>query len=155
MAIYQKHVSIGGKWVKATDIAPGTKAKLVSETVNQPSSFTKPDGTIRTQDVAKISIQGNPEPMNISINRASINALVEAFGEDSKSWIGKVLTLDTEKQKVAGKTVLSLYLVPEGYEKTDDENGYTVVVAKDFLESMNPPPAAPEEVSDIAAEDLW
>ena len=28
---------------------------------------------------------------------------------------------------VGGKTVFSLYLVPDGYEKLDDDNGYTVI----------------------------
>jgi len=32
--------------------------------------------------------------------------------------------------KVGGKTVFALYLIPDGYEKVDDANGYTVIVKK-------------------------
>jgi hypothetical protein len=44
--------------------------------------------------------------------------------------MNKVLTTDTEKDNVGGKSVFALYLVPEGYEKMDDENGYTIIVKK-------------------------
>jgi hypothetical protein len=41
--------------------------------------------------------------------------------------MNKVPTVETEQVKVGGKTVFTLYLVPEGYEKVDDDNGYTVI----------------------------
>ena len=31
---------------------------------------------------------------------------------------------------VGGKRVTAVYLVPEGYERVDDKNGYTVIVKK-------------------------
>lgn len=130
MAKYQKQVSMGGAWVKASEIQSGTRAKLVSETVPQPSQFLDKNGVAKTQDVAKIRFEGGSEPLNISLNRATINALVDAFGEDSANWQGHTLTSETEKVKVAGKTVFALYLLPEGYVKTDDANGYTVIVKK-------------------------
>ena len=83
---------------------------------------------MRMQDVAKIQFKGAPEPLNISINRASINALVEAFGEDSTAWMNKTLTALTEKVVVAGKRVVALYLVPDGYELGEDAGGYVKIV---------------------------
>lgn len=127
MAKYTKQVSMGGAWVKAAELKNGSKAKLVSETVSQPSTFLDKQGLPKTQDVAKLRIEGQTEPMNCSLNRATINALVDAFGEDSKDWMNKVLTVETEKVRVAGKSVTALYLIPDGYEKTDDENGYAVI----------------------------
>jgi hypothetical protein len=38
------------------------------------------------------------------------------------------LSVETEKVRVAGKSVTALYLIPEGHEKIDDENGYAVIV---------------------------
>jgi hypothetical protein len=32
--------------------------------------------------------------------------------------------------RVAGKAVVALYLIPENYERVDDENGYAVIVKK-------------------------
>ena len=38
--------------------------------------------------------------------------------------------METQKVRVAGKAVTAVYLVPEGYERVDDENGSTVIVKK-------------------------
>ena len=110
--------------MKASEIVSGTKCKLVSETAPQPSEYG-------TQDVAKIRFQGEEgEAKNVRINKPSINALIDAFGEDSKVWIGNVLTAVTEKMVVSGKRVTALYLVPEGYSLGEDE-GHYLVITKD------------------------
>lgn len=144
---YQKVVSMGGAWVKASEVQSGTKAKIVSETIGQPSQFLNKDGSPKTQDVAKLRIEGATEPLNCSLNRATINALVDAFGEESAAWQGHPLTIETEKVRVAGKSVVALYLVPEGYEKTDDDNGYVIIVKKGAT------PQSPN-VEEISAEDV-
>ena len=128
MAKYQKSNFVGGAWVKGKDIMSGTRCKLVSETNPQSSQFENKDGSPKLQDVAKIRFEGKPDPLNISINRASLNALIDAFGEGSKDWIGKTLTAVTEKVLVGGKRVTALYLLPEGYEAREDENGYMTIV---------------------------
>jgi hypothetical protein len=128
MANYKKQTFVGGKWVKAAEIKPGTKAKIVSETTPQSSTFLDKNGMPKTQDVCKVQFQGQTEALNVNLNRPTLNALVDAFGEDSAAWMNRVLTTDTEKVKVGGKTVHALYLIPEGYEKVDDANGYTVIV---------------------------
>ena len=130
MAKYQKNVSMGGAWAKGSEIQSGTKARIVSETNPMPSSFLNKDGSAKTQDVCKVRFEGLPEALNVSLNRATINALVDAFGEDSIKWQNNVLIVETEKVRVAGKSVTALYLVPEGYEKTDDQNGYAVIAKK-------------------------
>jgi hypothetical protein len=62
------------------------------------------------------------------LNRATINGLVDAFGEDSKLWQKQTLKVETEKMRVAGKAVVALYLIPKGYKKIDDTNGYAMIV---------------------------
>lgn len=151
MSKYQKQVSIGGAWLKASEVKNGTKAKLISETTAQPSNFLDKQGQPKTQDVAKVRVQGIAEPYNVNINRASINALVDAFGEDSKDWINKVLTLETEKVLVAGKRVVALYFIPEGYTKTDDDNGYVVIVKKDQALPIQTTPAPVDDGFDTPA----
>lgn len=154
MADYNKSNPVSGKWFKSSEVKSGVKAKLKSETNPVPSAFTNKDGSVKMQDVAKILVQGGTEVMNISINRASIDGLVDAFGSKSKDWIDKLLTIETEKVRVAGKMVMTAYLVPEGYEKIDDEMGYAHIVklgnkvdAPDEID-LNIPPDT-EAMSDI------
>ena len=132
MAIYQKTEGISGAWSKGSDLMEkGVKrAKIVTETNPRPSQFQNKDGSVKMQDVCKVQFEGIQEPLNTNLNRATLNALVEAFGEDSKLWMNKVLSVETEKVKVAGKTQVALYLVPEGFEKTDDAEGYTIITKK-------------------------
>src|SRR6267142_1428773 len=97
MSTYQKRSGIQGKWVKGSEVKSGTKCTLVSETSPQPSQFKNKDGSMKMQDVAKVHFEGSTETLNISINSATLNALIDAFGEDSKKWLKKVLTSETEK----------------------------------------------------------
>src|SRR3990167_4118054 len=115
MAKYTKNVSMGGAWAKGSEIQSGTRAKIVSETNPIPSSFLNKDGSAKTQDVCKVRFESLPEALNVSLNRATINALVDAFGEDSIKWQNKVLIVETERVRVAGKAVTALYLIPDGY----------------------------------------
>lgn len=128
---YQRQNTTIGAWVKADQIQSGTRAKLVSEVKPQPSSFIDKNGNPKTQDVAKVKFEGAEEALNISLNRATLNGLVDAFGEDSVNWQNKILTVETERVRVSGKAVTALYLIPEGYKKIDDNNGYAVIVKID------------------------
>jgi hypothetical protein len=128
---YQKQQSIGGAWVKGAEVQSGAHCKLMSETQPMQSQFkNEKTGEVKMQDVAKILFSGDTEEKNISLNRATINGLIDAFGDDSALWTGQVLTAETEKVRVAGKAVTAVYLVADGYERVDDENGYTVIVKK-------------------------
>jgi len=130
MANYQKTSQVSGAWVKVSELKSRIKATILSETNPQPSQWLNKDGSPKTQDVAKVRFEGSPEIVNVSLNRATINGLVDSFGEDSAKWQNKTLTVETEKMRVAGKAVIALYLIPEGYERIDDENGYAVIVKK-------------------------
>src|SRR3990167_3619285 len=117
---YTKKSNVQGSWIKASELTSGTRAKLVSETTPQ-------EGEFGTQDIAKIKIQDEGEIKNVRINNPTLNALIEAFGEDSNLWMNKVLTVHTEKMIVAGKRVVALYLIPEGYKISEDAGGYIVI----------------------------
>ena len=128
MTIYKKTIATQGAWAKASEIKGGITAKIVSETNPQPSQFLNKDGSTKNQDVTKVLFSGATEPLNVSLNRTTINGLVDAFGEDSSGWKDKPLKVEVEKVRVAGKAVVALYLIPEGYEKIDDSSGYAVIV---------------------------
>jgi hypothetical protein len=87
-------------------------------------------GEKKYQDVAKVLFSGDTEAKNMSINRASLHGLIDAFGEESADWMNHILTVETEKVRVGGRAVTAVYLIPENYERVDDENGYTVIVKK-------------------------
>ena len=125
MARYTK--TSGGPWVKGSEVVSGTKCKLVAETTKMESRFKNDDGTTKFQDVSKVRFDGKPDAMNINLNRATIYGLIDAFGEESKDWCGPVLTAHTEKTTVAGKRVTALYLLAEGFEVGEDDEGYVVV----------------------------
>jgi len=137
--IYKKNTSLGGKWAKGSELMEVKQAKIVSETNPQPSQFTNKDGSPKEQDVCRVQFQGQNEPLNVSLNRATINGLVDAFGEDSKKWQGQILNVETEKVRVAGKAVVALYLIPVGYQRVDDENGYSVIIKQGEKPEVLPP----------------
>src|ERR1035437_3352143 len=99
---YSKQNSVSGKWTKASELTNGVKAKIVSETVPTASQFKDDAGNPKNQDVAKVRFENIQEPMNVSLNRATVNGLIEAFGEDSTGWMNKYLVVQTEKMIVGG-----------------------------------------------------
>jgi len=86
--------------------------------------------------VCKVKFEGMGEALKVSLNRCTINALVDAFGEDSRDWQGHKLSLEIDK--LPGKK-FPLYLIPEGYERIEDENGYSVIVKEDSIAETVPP----------------
>ena len=143
MAQYKNKSFVGGKWaVKSELYDKGIKAvKIVSETNPEPSTFKDDEGNTKDQDVCKIKVEGMDEALKVSLNRATINALVSAFGEDSVKWQGHTLGLEIDK--LPGKKY-PLYLIPQGYERIEDENGYSVIVKKaDPLAPLDEPSDLP------------
>lgn len=137
----------GGAWTKAADLTSGTKAKIVDEATRSISQFKNEDGTDKMQTVAKVRFQGKEDPLNVNLNRATIYGLIDAFGDDSVAWINKVLTVHTEKTTVAGKRVTALYLVPDGFEVGEDDNGYVIVKP---VGAAAPEPIEPSTEDDVA-----
>lgn len=121
---YTKKQGVSGMWVKKDEIENGTKVKIVSET--EPK-----EGEFGLQNVSKLRFQGAEDSVNANLNNATINGLIDAFGEDSKDWIGKILTFQKEKMNVGGKRVTAMYLIPEGYELGEDAGGYIVIMPKE------------------------
>jgi len=120
MAKFTKQSSTGGAWIKPAEIEQGARAKLVSEA-------TPVEGQFGTQTVAKIRVEGMGEAVNINLNKPTVNALVDAFGEESKDWCNQPLTIQTEKMMVSGRRVTAVYLIPKGYKLDEDEGGYLVI----------------------------
>ena len=127
--IYEPQSNVSGKWAKASELGNVKRAKIVSETKPMPSQFKdEKTGATKTQDVAKVLFEGMSEPLNVNLNRATIQGLIAAYGKDSKDWQNHYLSVETEKMRVSGRNTTALYLIPAGYRKVDDENGYAIIV---------------------------
>jgi len=152
--LYKKNQGVSGNWVKGKDVVSGTKAKLVSETLPIKSQFKDKNGNDKMQDVAKIRFEDKNEAFNISLNRATIDGLIDAFGDDSKEWINKVLTAQTEKVVVGGKRVVALYLIPEGFVLEEDDEGYMHIVNPNKKEKIKDMPSVDYPEDEINPEDI-
>jgi hypothetical protein len=108
--------SVGGAWLDADSLTSGVKIKITSECVRQDSKFKDKEGNTKTENIAKVRVQGADAEVNMRINWASIYALMDAFGTDSKNWVGKVLTAKTLEAMVGDSMRTIVYLIPEGFE---------------------------------------
>jgi hypothetical protein len=129
---------VSGSWAKAAELENGTKAKIVDEAKWVTSQFKDKNDNPKQQLVAKVRFQGKADDLNVSLNRATQDGLIRAFGKDSNDWKGRVLTVQTEKVSIGGQMKRVLYLIPEGFVLGEDANDFTVIVPKDTA-------AAPKE----------
>lgn len=60
------------------------------------------------------------EEKNVAFNQTSLNNLIDAFGEDSASWVGKRVKAWLVRQNVAGKFQQVLYVSSPDADFTDD-----------------------------------
>src|SRR4051812_17433583 len=111
----------GGAWVPAEKMVNGAKVKLVSECVKQESRFKNKEGEPKTENVAKVRVQGDEQTYNVRLNWATVFGLVDAFGKESKEWIDKVLTVKVVRALVGDTMRNIVYLIPEGFELGENE----------------------------------
>jgi hypothetical protein len=52
---------------------------------------------------------------NANFNQSSINALIDAYGDDTESWVGKEVKVLTKKGVYGGKKGIAAYFVPANY----------------------------------------
>ncbi len=105
------------------------RATIVSETTSQPSKFLDQNGNPQFQDTCKVNFEGLGE-FNVNLNKPTIECLIDSMGEDSKSWMNQELTVEVERTRVAGRAGISLFMIPTGYQKIDNKDGFAEIVAK-------------------------
>lgn len=54
-----------------------------------------------------------------SFNQASINILIDAYGKDSRDWVGKEVNVLTRKAVIANNKVIVAYFVTDGWNLDD------------------------------------
>jgi len=112
----------GGAWLDKSTLQDGQKLKIVSEAVEIEGQEGR-----KAQIVAKVLVAGGTESSNVSINNPSKNALIDAYGKDSVNWVDHELSIKVENIRIAGKSAIALYLIPEGYRARDDDSGFLVI----------------------------
>ena len=123
---YSKSEKTGGKWVDKEEIQNGQKVTIVSETrpVASEKFVNERTGAPVIQNICKVQLEGETEPVNMSLTKPTIEALVDVYGEDSIQWQGHPLTVHKSKAPKGW----SVQLVPVGYELGYD--GDYVVIKK-------------------------
>ena len=100
--IYQKKVSVGAFAKKGIDYKDGDTLTIANEGKQVVGQFGE-------QDVFLVKLP-NGEEKNINVNQTSLNGLVDAYGADSKQWIGKEVKVHLISQNVSGKFVKVAYI---------------------------------------------
>lgn len=95
-----------GKTYEA-DLKEGDKVKILD-------AGTREVGKFGQQDNFKIMTRNGEK--KLSFNQSTINVLVQEFGEDSESWIGKEARVILQKKVIGGKKCIVSYLVSGDWE---------------------------------------
>lgn len=111
MSIYQKKVSVGQFAKKGEDFRDGDVVTLANE-------GRQVEGKFGTQDVFLVKFSTGEK--NFTLNQTSINNMIDAYGDDSKNWIGKEAKINLILQNVQGKMVKVAYLAHPTAELNDD-----------------------------------
>lgn len=113
---YQKKVSAGPFAKKGVDINNNDIITIANE-------GKKVEGQFGEQDVFLVKLKTGEEK-NIKLNQTSINAMVDAYGEDSIHWIGKHAKVWIIKAMVAGRFQDVMYVSHPDAVLTD--NGFVM-----------------------------
>lgn len=92
-------------YIKNTELQTGQVIKFVSEGEwIENKKFTYEDGTPQRQFIIQIeTILNNQEVKKImSLNATNRDIMIEAYGRDTKKWIGKEAEIEKLKQNIAG-----------------------------------------------------
>lgn len=102
MPIYKKTIRTG-KFAKAgEDFREGDRVTILDEGVEV-------EGQFRPQVVFKVRVPSGSD-LTMPLNGTSLNNMIDAFGEDSKNWVGKEVKVWRILQNVQGKMLKVTYL---------------------------------------------
>jgi hypothetical protein len=129
---------------KDEELFDGDEITIVNEGQHQEGQFGE-------QFVIKIELN-NGEERAMTINQTSENNLIDAYGDDSITWVGKKAVVWMEKKKINGKRVTIAYLAAPGWVR--DEFG-DFFPAESKLKPTTPARRRPVKVEeDIQLEDV-
>jgi len=120
---FEKKVSINADWVKkGEEINENDVIQLLDEGRTE-------QGNYGPQNIFKIKCADGKTEKDFSLNQTSVNNMIDAFGGDSKKWIGKDVKVWAILSNVKGKMIKVYYLSHPDAEL--DEQGNFVLDGKD------------------------
>jgi len=112
MSVYKKRVSLGAFLKKGEDFKDGDIIEIANE-------GKQVEGQFGTQDIFLIKLSDEREG-NVNFNSTSVNNMIDAFGEDSKNWIGKKVKVWSIMSNVQGKMIKVYYFAHPDAELNDE-----------------------------------
>ena len=108
----QKVIRAQGEYAKkGEDIKDGDLVTILDEGQNV-------TGDYGDRMVFKIETKNGPK--NLSFNQKSMNNLIDAFGDDTVTWIGKKVKITMVRAMVSGKFQQIVYLADPSWFMSDD-----------------------------------
>lgn len=101
MTVYKKRVSVGSFLKKGEDFKENDLLIVMSE-------GKQVEGQYGMQDIFMVKMLDGTEG-NVSFNSTSMNNLIDAFGEDSKNWLGKKVKVWAIMSNIQGKMIRVYY----------------------------------------------
>lgn len=124
------------------DIQNGDKVELLN-------SGDTVSGEYGDQMVFQIKTRNGEK--NATFNQSSINALIEAFGDETEDWKGKEVNVLTKKGVYGGKKAIASYFVPEGWYLDDFGD---LVKNEEVVQTEEETPKSTPEAVDPDAEEI-
>ena len=84
-------IKFSSKYLKADEVKKGETIKFLDAGVEQESKFTYENGDVKMEYVFQVEYQGDQKTYRM--NATSRHAMADAFGIDTKAWVGKVVKL--------------------------------------------------------------
>lgn len=105
-----QYINVDGDWLdKSQDVEDGDTVVIADAGIQRDSRYTNEDGSAKKEYVFKVKV-GDKE-LNARFNGKSRDALIDAFGDETKDWVGKEVTVRIKKDTIGGKKVIIAYFV--------------------------------------------
>lgn len=120
MSYYKKRVKVGQFAKKGEDYKDGDTLTVLNEGIETESAFD-PE---KMQHVFLVKMPDGSEK-SLAFNQTSINNMIDAFGPDSKNWVGKPIKVWLILQSVSGKMLKVTYL-SHPLAEIDGDGNFTI-----------------------------
>src|SRR3990167_10380363 len=109
-----KRIAVGAFARRNEDYRDGDIVTILNEGVTVEGNFGE-------QTLFKLSFASGEK--NLGVNQTSLNKLIDAFGDETSSWVGKSGKLWIVKQNVAGKFLNVTYITAPDQQLGEEDEG--------------------------------
>ena len=103
-------VMLGTKYYSGKKAKDGDVITFVDEGAWVDTKFKKDDGSIRR--AFQMTIEVNNEQCVFNLNKKNSDVLVEAWGHETKEWIGRKAKVTLKEAEIAGEDMIVIRLKP-------------------------------------------